>query len=153
MNNPDEGTAGDQFGNGDNYFGVATLLATMPGLPMFGHGQFEGFSEKYGMEFRRAKWTSGPTRGWSTATAARSAPCSTSAGASPAEPPASRAVSIGARGRWAPRTDAARSPTSSTPSNWPTRGHGAALADIWLEPLPTGPCLPTPGAAAALGWA
>jgi hypothetical protein len=26
----------------------------MPGLPMFGHGQLEGFTEKYGMEFRRA---------------------------------------------------------------------------------------------------
>jgi hypothetical protein len=54
MNNPDEKTAGEQFGKGDKYFGVATLLATLPGLPMFGHGQFEGFAEKYGMEFRRA---------------------------------------------------------------------------------------------------
>jgi hypothetical protein len=26
----------------------------MPGLPMFGHGQIEGFEEKYGMEYRRA---------------------------------------------------------------------------------------------------
>ena len=26
----------------------------MPGLPMFGHGQIEGFAEKYGMEYRRA---------------------------------------------------------------------------------------------------
>ncbi|HNB37413.1 MAG TPA: hypothetical protein PK414_14400 [Anaerolineales bacterium] len=32
------------------------MLATLPGLPMFGHGQVEGFSEKYGMEFRRPKW-------------------------------------------------------------------------------------------------
>jgi hypothetical protein len=54
MNNPDERTAVDQFGSGDKYVGVATLLATMPGLPMFGHGQVEGFTEKYGMEFRRA---------------------------------------------------------------------------------------------------
>ena len=29
-------------------------MATMPGLPMLGHGQVEGFGEKYGMEFRRA---------------------------------------------------------------------------------------------------
>ena len=29
-------------------------MATMPGLPMFGHGQIEGFAEKYGMEYRRA---------------------------------------------------------------------------------------------------
>ncbi len=55
VNNPDERTAVEQFGTGDKYFGVATLMATMPGLPMFGHGQFEGFTEKYGMEFRRAR--------------------------------------------------------------------------------------------------
>src|ERR1700761_3923854 len=39
MSNPDERTAIDQFGSGDKCFGVATLLATLPGLPMFGHGQ------------------------------------------------------------------------------------------------------------------
>jgi glycosidase len=54
MSNPDERTAVDQFGKGDKYFGVATLMATMPGLPMIGHGQVEGFAEKYGMEYRRA---------------------------------------------------------------------------------------------------
>jgi hypothetical protein len=52
MNNPDERSAIDQFGSDDKYFGVATLLATLPGLPMVGHGQIEGYSEKYGMEFR-----------------------------------------------------------------------------------------------------
>jgi hypothetical protein len=56
MNNPDERTAVEQFGKGDKYFGICTLLVTMPGLPMIGHGQIEGFSEKYGMEFRRAYW-------------------------------------------------------------------------------------------------
>jgi hypothetical protein len=56
MNNPDERTAVDQFGKGDKYFGICTMMATLPGLPMFGHGQIEGFSEKYGMEFRRAYW-------------------------------------------------------------------------------------------------
>lgn len=56
MNNPDEKTAVEQFGNGDKYFGVCILLSTLPGLPMFGHGQIEGFREKYGMEFRHAKW-------------------------------------------------------------------------------------------------
>jgi glycosidase len=55
MSNPDERTAVDQFGTGDKYFGVAAMMATLPGLPMFGHGQIEGFTEKYGMEFRRAK--------------------------------------------------------------------------------------------------
>ena len=56
MSNPDERTAVDQFGTGDKYFGVATLMSTMPGLPMFGHGQVEGLAEKYGMEFRRPRW-------------------------------------------------------------------------------------------------
>jgi hypothetical protein len=56
MNNPDERTAVDQFGKGDKYFGVCTLMATLPGLPMLGHGQIEGFTEKYGMEYRRAYW-------------------------------------------------------------------------------------------------
>ncbi|HEU4672293.1 MAG TPA: alpha-amylase family glycosyl hydrolase [Candidatus Limnocylindrales bacterium] len=54
MTNPDERTAVEQFGKGDKYFGVATVLATLPGLPMLGHGQLEGFGEKYGMEYRRA---------------------------------------------------------------------------------------------------
>src|SRR5678810_183141 len=54
MNNPDERTSVDQFGRGEKYFGVATLMATMPGLPMFGHGQVEGFEERYGMEYMRA---------------------------------------------------------------------------------------------------
>ncbi|MHB8627252.1 MAG: alpha-amylase family glycosyl hydrolase [Aggregatilineales bacterium] len=60
MNNPDERTAVDQFGKDDKYFGICTLLATMPGLPMFGHGQIEGFAEKYGMEYRRAYFDEQP---------------------------------------------------------------------------------------------
>jgi len=63
MNNPDEKTAIEQFGDGDKYFGVATLMATLPGLPMIGHGQIEGFREKYGMEYRRAYWDERPNRG------------------------------------------------------------------------------------------
>ena len=60
MNNPDERTAVDQFGKGDKYFGICTMMATMPGLPMFGHGQIEGYTEKYGMEFQRAYWEEEP---------------------------------------------------------------------------------------------
>jgi len=56
MSNPDERTAIDQFGDGDKYFGVCVLMATLPGLPMFGHGQIEGLREKYGMEFRTPRW-------------------------------------------------------------------------------------------------
>ncbi len=55
MSNPDERTAIDQFGSGDKYFGVSVLLATLPGLPMFGHGQIEGFTERYGMDFKQAR--------------------------------------------------------------------------------------------------
>ncbi len=60
MSNPDERTAIDQFGSEDKYFGVATLLATLPGLPMFGHGQIEGYTERYGMEFKQAKMDEWP---------------------------------------------------------------------------------------------
>ncbi len=56
MNNPDEETAIAQFGDGDKYYGIAVMMVTMPGLPMFGHGQIEGFREKYGMEYGRAYW-------------------------------------------------------------------------------------------------
>ena len=63
MNNPDEKTAIEQYGDGDKYFGVATVLVTLPGLPMFGHGQVEGFREKYGMEFRKPKWDETPNDG------------------------------------------------------------------------------------------
>ena len=56
MNNPDERTAVEQFGKEGKYFGACLLLVTMPGLPMIGHGQIEGFHEKYGMEYRRAYW-------------------------------------------------------------------------------------------------
>jgi hypothetical protein len=39
MNNPDEETAVAQFGKGDKYFGITTVMVTLPGLPMLGHGQ------------------------------------------------------------------------------------------------------------------
>lgn len=60
MNNPDEHTAVNQFGKGDKYFGICTMLATMPGMPMFGHGQIEGLKEKYGMEYRCAYMDESP---------------------------------------------------------------------------------------------
>jgi glycosidase len=60
MSNPDERTAIDQFGKGDKCFGVATMMATLPGLPMFGHGQIEGFTEKYGMEYQRPRYDENP---------------------------------------------------------------------------------------------
>lgn len=62
MSNPDEEPAAEQFGDGDKEFGVATLLATLPGLPMFGHGQVEGLREKYGMEFAAPRLQEEPRR-------------------------------------------------------------------------------------------
>jgi glycosidase len=56
MSNPDEATAVEQFGKGDKYYGIAVLRVPLPGLPRFGHGQIEGFAEKYGMEYRRSYW-------------------------------------------------------------------------------------------------
>ncbi|HEX2984107.1 MAG TPA: alpha-amylase family glycosyl hydrolase [Ignavibacteriales bacterium] len=63
MSNPDEETAIRQFGSDDKYFGVALLMVTFPGLPMFAHGQVEGYSEKYGMEYRRAYYNELPNDG------------------------------------------------------------------------------------------
>jgi predicted flap endonuclease-1-like 5' DNA nuclease/glycosidase len=63
LNNPDEKTAIEQFGKGDKYFGVMTLCATLPGLPMLGHGQVEGYAERYGMEYRRAYYDETPDQG------------------------------------------------------------------------------------------
>jgi glycosidase len=60
MSNPDERTAIDQFGKGDKCFGVSVMMATLPGLPMFGHGQIEGFTEKYGMEYQRPRYDETP---------------------------------------------------------------------------------------------
>ncbi|MGH9464078.1 MAG: alpha-amylase family glycosyl hydrolase, partial [Thermoanaerobaculia bacterium] len=54
LSNPDEAPARELFGDGERYFGACTLLATLPGLPMFAHGQVEGLRERYGMEYRRA---------------------------------------------------------------------------------------------------
>jgi glycosidase len=62
MSNPDERTAIDQFGKSDKYFGVAAMMSTLPGLPMFGHGQVEGFTEKYGMEYRWPRYEENPDR-------------------------------------------------------------------------------------------
>ncbi len=56
MSNPDEDTSVSQFGKDDKYFGTCVMMATLPGLPMFGHGQIEGFAEKYGMEYQRSYW-------------------------------------------------------------------------------------------------
>lgn len=60
MSNPDEKTAVEQFGKDDKYFGVAVMMVTLPGLPMFAHGQIEGFYEKYGMEYQRAYYNETP---------------------------------------------------------------------------------------------
>lgn len=60
MSNPDEETAFQQFGTGDKYFGICVMMNTLPGLPMFAHGQIEGFTEKYGMEYQRAYYNERP---------------------------------------------------------------------------------------------
>lgn len=62
MSNPDEETAIKQFGTGDKYFGVLTLMVTLPGLPLFAHGQIEGFTEKYGMEYSKSYYEEEPNQ-------------------------------------------------------------------------------------------
>jgi len=49
---PDEEPAIYKFGKDHKYFCVCTLLCTLPGLPMFGHGQLVGYRERYGMDYR-----------------------------------------------------------------------------------------------------
>lgn len=60
MSNPDERTAIDQFGTGDKFFGTSMLLATLPGLPMFAHGEIEGLTERYGMDFKHPRLNESP---------------------------------------------------------------------------------------------
>jgi hypothetical protein len=62
MSNPDEETAFSQFGDNDKFFGVSVLMSTMPGLPMFAHGQIEGLKEKYGMEYKKPKYEEAPNQ-------------------------------------------------------------------------------------------
>lgn len=62
MSNPDEETAIKQFGTDDKYFGTFILMITLPGLPMIAHGQIEGYTEKYGMEYRRAYYNESPNQ-------------------------------------------------------------------------------------------
>lgn len=50
LTTPDEESAALQFGKSDKYLGACRLLACMPGLPLFGHGQWEGLQEHYGMD-------------------------------------------------------------------------------------------------------
>jgi predicted flap endonuclease-1-like 5' DNA nuclease/glycosidase len=64
LSNPDEKTAVEQFGKTDKYFGIMTLCATLPGLPMLGHGQVEAYTEKYGMEYQRAYYDEKPDWGF-----------------------------------------------------------------------------------------
>lgn len=60
LSNPDEETAINQFGDGDKFFGCTVLMVTLPGLPMFAHGQIEGFREKYGHEYRKSYYNESP---------------------------------------------------------------------------------------------
>ncbi len=50
LTTPDEPPAVLQFGREQKYLGACRLLACMPGLPLFGHGQWEGLGEHYGMD-------------------------------------------------------------------------------------------------------
>lgn len=52
MTTPDEAPAVQVFGSREKYFGVCGFMSALPGLPMFGHGQIEGFAECYGMDFQ-----------------------------------------------------------------------------------------------------
>ena len=59
LTTPDEEPAAVGFGIGDRALLAATLAATLPGVPMLGHGQWDGQRERYGMEYRAPR-TSDP---------------------------------------------------------------------------------------------
>jgi glycosidase len=54
MSNPDEDSVYNLFEGTEKYRGICVLMSTLPGLPMFAHGQFEGYTEKYAMDSNRA---------------------------------------------------------------------------------------------------
>jgi glycosidase len=72
MNNPDERTAVDQFGRHDKYFGIAMLMVTMPGLPMFGHGRSKGSPKSMAWNIAEPIGTRKPMRNLSDAMNAKS---------------------------------------------------------------------------------
>lgn len=53
LTTPDEAPAAESFGCAEKYFGACALMVSLPGVPMFGHGQLEGFAEWYGMDFSK----------------------------------------------------------------------------------------------------
>ena len=50
LTTPDEKSAAELFGKSEKYFGACGLMVCLPGMPMFGHGQVEGFTEQYSMD-------------------------------------------------------------------------------------------------------
>jgi glycosidase len=60
LSTPDEESARNRFGSQDKYFGAATLLATLPGTPMFAHGQVDGLRERYSMDSRQPQVEESP---------------------------------------------------------------------------------------------
>jgi len=60
LTNPDEKSAVETLGKGDRYFALCTLLATLPGLPLFGHGQQEAFIERYAMDLPAPEFSEAP---------------------------------------------------------------------------------------------
>ena len=68
MNNPDEDTAVEQFGKGDKYFGVATLMATLPGLPMLVMANLKAIPKSTGWNSQKHTGMSPLTKGCWTIT-------------------------------------------------------------------------------------
>ncbi len=60
LTSPDEPSAAAQLGKGDKYFALCIMLATLPGVPLFGHGQVDGLLEQYGMDYRHAHYLEAP---------------------------------------------------------------------------------------------
>ena len=76
MNNPDERTAVDQFGKGDKYFGVCTVLVDAArSCRCSGMGKSKALPNATAWNFTARCWTRRPTRGYSNATPAKFSRC------------------------------------------------------------------------------
>ncbi|MGD8792868.1 MAG: alpha-amylase family glycosyl hydrolase [Anaerolineae bacterium] len=79
MNNPDEETAVAQFGKGDKYFGVCTLMATLPGLPISDTARSRAWPKSMAWSIAAPTGTRSPTPTWWRATSGSLPPCCSAA--------------------------------------------------------------------------
>ena len=118
MSNPDEKTAVEQFGKGDKYFGVASVLAhACRGSRCWATGRSRGSARSTGWSSAGRRSTSNRTTGSSSATSARPSRSSTVAAGSPA-PRTSRCSTSSATTGPSTRTSTPTPTAAARPGRW-----------------------------------